>query len=89
MEVQLPKEQEQALYKHVSDVLSKAVDNVENKANLNSVWMKGKKQACKWLNISPQTLNKLMNRGLPVHYLDDMGICFFNKHEVTKYLLEQ
>ncbi|GAA6237264.1 hypothetical protein [Apilactobacillus micheneri] len=89
MEVQLPKEQEDALYSYLHDVLTKAVANVESKANLNTPWLKGKKQAAKWLGISPQSLTKLMNMGLPVHYLDDMDVSFFNKQEITKYLLEQ
>lgn len=89
MQIQLPKEQEAEFYSYISDVLNKAVANVEKNAHINSPWLKGKVSTAKWLGISPQSLNKLMSRGLPVHYLDDMDVSFFNKSEITKYLLEQ
>lgn len=89
MKIQLPKEQENEFYSYISDVLNKAVENVEKNAHINSPWLKGKSATVKWLGISPQSLNKLMSRGLPVHYLDDMDVSFFNKSEITKYLLEQ
>ena len=89
MQVQLPQEQEIALYDYVSNVLNKAVEDVQQKAGFDNPWIKGKKKAAEWLGTSPQTLNKLMQRGMPVHYLDDMDVAFFYKNEITEYLLKQ
>ncbi|MCK8606986.1 MULTISPECIES: hypothetical protein [Apilactobacillus] len=89
MEFQLPKEQETAFYTYVHELIQQAAKQAENKSNLNTPWLKGKKQAAKWLGISPQSLAKLMEHGLPVHYLDDMEVVFFNKHEINQYLLAQ
>ncbi|KRM67743.1 hypothetical protein FD06_GL000462 [Apilactobacillus ozensis DSM 23829 = JCM 17196] len=89
MEFKLPPAQETAFYNYVQELMHQAILNAEDKVNLNTPWLKGKKQAAKWLGISPQSLAKLMAQGLPVHYLDDMEVVFFNKQEINKYLLAQ
>lgn len=80
--------QEDALLtQELTNIINNAVDNVISFKASENPWIKGKKNASKWLEVSPQTLNKMIQRGLPVHYLDDMDIMFFNKDEITSYIL--
>ncbi len=75
------------LYKEMESIINNAIDNVISVKKTDNPWIKGKKNTCKWLEISPQTLNKMIQRGLPVHYLNDMDIMFFNKEEINSYIL--
>lgn len=52
-------------------------------------WIKGKRRFAKWLGVSYATVNKMLIAGLPVHFVKGIDAYFFNKEEVTKYLLEQ
>lgn len=75
------------IYKEMTSIINNAIDSIISVKTSENPWIKGKKQTCKWLEVSPQTLNKMIQRGLPVHYLNDMDIMFFNKEEINSYIL--
>lgn len=52
-------------------------------------WIKEKRRFAKWLGESYATVNKMLLAVLPVHFVKGIDTYFFNKEEVTKYLLEQ
>lgn len=43
----------------------------------------------KCLGVRYATVNKMLLASLPVHFVKGIEAYFFNKEEVTKYLLEQ
>lgn len=87
MEIKLDESQEQAILDHVNNVINKAIINVKDIKD--NPWIRGKSEMCRWLSVSTQTLNKLMVSGMPVHYIDDIDITFFNKEEVTMFMLNK
>lgn len=89
MLVQLSKDQATEIYHSINGILNKAIDDAKKEAGIDNPWIKGKLAASKWLGVSRNSLDKLMKYGLPVHFIEDMDICFFNKQEITKYLLEK
>ncbi|KOY75083.1 hypothetical protein FD43_GL000331 [Apilactobacillus kunkeei DSM 12361 = ATCC 700308] len=89
MEVKLPSAQEQELYSSIQGLLLKAVDDAQKLTGINNDWIKGRKNACKYLQISDQTLTKFIDRGLKYHLIDDMNITFFSKKEISEFLRAQ
>lgn len=87
MEIKLDESQEKVILDHVNNVINKAIINVKDIKD--NPWIRGKMEMCRWLSVSPQTLNKLMVSGMPVHYIDDIDITFFNKEEVTMFMLNK
>lgn len=87
IEIKLDESQEREILAHIDNVVGEAFSSVKS-GNANP-WIKGKSEMCKWLMISPQTLNKLIVSGLPFHYIDDIDITFFNKDEVTVFMLNK
>lgn len=67
--------------------LNEAIDKLEKVTD--NPWIKGKKKFAKWLDVSYQTLDKMLVEGLPVHFIGDSEIYFFNKNEVNEYLLNK
>lgn len=67
--------------------LNDLLDKVEK--SQSTPWIKGKANAAKWLGVSPNTLQKMMENGLPVHFVANVEAYFFNKNEVTEYLLNE
>lgn len=67
--------------------LNDFLDKVEKRQD--KPWIKGKVNLSKWLGVSPKTVQKMMENGLPVHFVKDVDAYFFNKQEINEYLLEQ
>lgn len=52
-------------------------------------WIKGKTNLAKWLGVSHTTVNSMLESGLPVHFIDNVDTYFFNKDEVTRFILSK
>lgn len=87
MEITLSHDQQASLgddiYKLVTDSISKA----RKDASLNSKDFFRKKEACMYLGVSNNTLDKFLTLGMPCHVV--RGITLYSKDEMKQFVLEQ
>lgn len=83
MQVILPDEQIQLL---IADLIKQEIGNRLNNNNLESPFL-NKQQACNYLNISNNTLDNWIQKGLPVIRVGKT--VRFNKNEINHWLQNQ
>ncbi|CYU75966.1 helix-turn-helix domain-containing protein [Streptococcus suis] len=86
MQVILPNEQVQQIQLLIAELIKKEIQiNIENRG-LNSPYL-NKKQACKYLGISNNTLDSWIKQGLPSIKIGKT--VRFNKQAIDAWLLSQ
>lgn len=84
MEVMLSKEQTASLQQFIFETTKSAIAEAKATAGVDRRFMR-KGETADWLGISRNSLNKLEREGMKSIVID--GITFFDREEVTKYLL--
>ena len=46
------------------------------------------KQVCKYLNVSPHTINSYIKKGLKVIQINDSGRTYYDKHDVDEFMAD-
>lgn len=88
IKVVLDPEYTAALRESVMATITSAVADARQKAYIDSDWVAGKNHIAKWLDISQSSLNGLIKQGFPIHYLGDVDVWTANKHEASKWIID-
>lgn len=86
MQVILTDEQIQQIRTLIFELIHQEIQNILTNSNIDSPFL-NKKQACDYLNISNNTLDKWIEKGLP--FLKINKTIRFNKYEINQWLLNQ
>ena len=84
-QVTLPPEYDEHLKQEVMSTITEAVQEARRQTAIDSPWISSKRTCARWLGVSVETLNALILQGMPIH--QQTGKNFFNKKEITQYLL--
>lgn len=85
LQVVLPPEYDEKLKQEVMGTITEAVQEARQQTQIDSPWLSSKQATSKWLGVSVETLNALILQGMPLH--QQTGKYFFNKSEITNYIL--
>jgi len=79
----LSDKQQEAIQSKVYEIVSSQVNNFQSNLALNKKYLK-KYQLCQYLNLSNNTVDKLIAEGLP--YIDVDGVILYDKTLIDKWL---
>ncbi len=85
LQVTLPPEYDEHLKQEVMSTIIEAVNEARQQTGIDSPWLSSKRSCAKYLGVSVEVLNALVLQGMPIH--QQTGKNFFNKKEITQYLL--
>ncbi|MDN6663427.1 MAG: DNA-binding protein [Tetragenococcus koreensis] len=86
MQVMLTDEQSASLQQFIYETTKQAIAEAKHNAGVDKRFLR-KGECAEWLGISRNSLNKLEREGMKSIVID--GITFFDREEVTKYLLSK
>lgn len=86
MQVMLTEEQSASLQRFFYETAQQAIAEAKHNAGVDKRFLR-KGECAEWLGISRNSLNKLEREGMKSIVID--GITFFDREEVTKYLLSK
>lgn len=89
LQVVLPPDASEQLRLQLVALLNSSVEEVKKaSAGQASEWLKGKTGVAAYLSISTATVTKMINQGLPEHYIEAApSLTFFSKAEVNSFIL--
>lgn len=87
MEITLSQEQRTSLGDDIYKLVTNSIDKARKDASIDSKDFFRKKEACMYLGVSNNTLDKFLTMGMPCHVV--RGITLYSKDELKQFVLEQ
>lgn len=89
LQVILPPDTSEQLRMQFVALLNSSVDEVKKASAAQfGDWLKGKSGVAAYLNISTATVTKMVQQGLPQHFIEAApSLTFFSKEEVNSFIL--